>query len=475
MRPPATLLLLLLLAAAASSSAPRPAAAQDDPQLPDVGAPDCGADASTANLTASRSLALSLAGQGGFVAATAVLIAVGSGSRCDAGGGAGAGPRLDLAYEDDGNAADGSAENDDHSSLSLLLYLQCVHSGVASCRRNEDDATSGGLQAQMQGQSQQPGVDGTLARACLVVVRVPPPSSPSDDEPPPSLPCSLAQGGKYTFLLKEEDDPRCTSDACGGQGRYVFAGHGIYDSVRPGSGLGACAPWPGSPKPPGPPEQQGNALALPPSSLGELGSLLMGAGGRCPGGLEARKGGSGADAWAAACPLEEEEQPQGAPRRPALLPPGLRRGACDPSSGVACLPRQACPARMMAGQVLLPGVGVLPPPRGDGGGGGDGGEGAGGGSGSGGGGRAAAASAAAYIDRVTGMPLPGCGAGYERARAQGVRVKRMRAAQSGGGEGRGGGGVAASPLPRKLGLDALAQAAGVAGGAADGGGGGTEP
>jgi hypothetical protein len=402
-----------------------------------IGGADCGADASAVDLSASRTLALELAGKNetGFIAATAVVIAVGSGSRCSAGVGVGgAGPRLDLSYPGD----EGGGSDDGNGSLSLLLYLQCVTSGVASCRRNEDDATPGLTQ---QAQSQ-PGVDGTLARACVVVVRVPRPQD-SGARPPPSLsPCTLAQGGKYTFLLKEEDDLQYKSDACGGQGRYVFAGQGgVWESVRPGSGLAACAPWPAWPEPPGAPEVklEENTVSLSSSSLGELGRVLTGAGGRCPGGLEARKPGEGA--WAAACPIDGGDQGG------ALLPPGVKRGACDPSSGVVCLPRSSCPARMMAGQVLLPGL----PPEGEGGAAQ----------------AAAASSAAAYLDRVTGFALPGCGAGYERARAQGVRVKRMRAAQEGGG---GGGGGGKGPLmPRKAGLATLAEAAGVSAG---GGGGG---
>jgi hypothetical protein len=458
-RPPRLLLaaaLLCALAAAAAAQQPPPPLSYEA-LFDAAGAPDCASDAAGGvDLAASRALALSLATgdeaakAAGFVVATGVVVAVGRGARCDddaaaAGGGGGGGapgPRLDLAYDggggDDGDAAPGGGGGD----LTLLLYLQCVHWGVASCRRNEDDATSG-VQVQ-QGGGQQGVVDGALARACVVVVRVGGAAAP----PPAGLsPCSLAQGGKYTFLLREEREPARTGDACGGQGRYALAGGGVFDSVRPGLGMAACAPWPAWPEPPGelPPPGGDDSSAPPPPPLGYLGALLAGSGGRCPGGLEARELDEGA-AWAAACASPPPDAVDPALPDVGRLPPppsgNPRRGACDPASGVACLPRAACPARMMAGQVLLPGP---PADRAAAGGGGG----------------------AAYVDRISGGAVPGCGVGYERARAQGVRVKRMRAAQEGGGRGAAAATGGDPPMPNKLGLARLAEAVGAA---AEGGG-----
>lgn len=416
------LVLLLVLAALAGSGAtssrrlsqqepsddpttmPPPKNDAADP-FPDVGAPDCAADASAVDLARSRALALERSGGGGsgFVVVTAAVVQVGAGARCSAGDGGGGG--LELL----GSPAAG-AEKEEEEEIHLLLYAQCVHSGVLSCRANEDGGGGGGG-------SQGGPVD--LSSACVLVARVQSASAAADDskdgEAFPTSSCTLAQGGKYTFLLQEEEEEE--EAAAGGrrcQGRYRLAGSGVWDSVRPPSGLAACVPWPAWPEPPGVDERE---------APGEIGALLTARDGRCPGGASPARV-LAADDWRAACSLPADEPAGAAGTR------GRRRGACPPSSGVACFPRAACRGRMLLGQVLLPGLGE----------GGDGERGP-----------------TIYVDRVTGAPLGGCGAGLERGRAQGRRVKRVAAAAAAGGEGRLEG-QDGPLLPRRLGLAQLAAA-----------------
>jgi hypothetical protein len=388
--------------------------------LPDTGAPDCAADGS--DLTRSRALALERTSTDdgpGFVVVTATVVAVGSGARCSGEGGA-----VELAFPDD----DAGSNNNIH----LLLYAQCVHSGALACRSNEDRRGSG---EEEQG----------LAAACVLTARVPPPDDEGDegDGPPAGLSssCTLAQGGKYTFLLQEEEREEDAGLRC--PGRYRLAGKGVWDSVRPPTGLSSCVPWPRWPAPPGADERD---------DRGALGGLLTASSGRCPGG--GGGGGGGVEeqeeeqAWRGACPLPDDSDGGG-----GSSSTDRRRGACPPSSAVACFPRAACPGRLMLGQVLLPGLLRLPtPPRSEEAEEEDREEGGPASSAS-----ASSAAAAAYVDRVTGAAVRGCGVGLERARAQGQRIKRVAAGAEEAGAQRG-------PLmPRRLGLAMLAAAAGARG------------